>query len=61
MTLFSLSATLHALGSWDAFLRSVGAQALRGGLAKNIHEICRRPTRNAVMNTRFVEDPRGTQ
>ena len=25
----------HALGTCDAFLRSVGAQALRGGLAKN--------------------------
>ena len=26
---------IHALGTCDAFLRSVGAQALRGGLAKN--------------------------
>ena len=30
-----LSEIDHALGTCDAFLRSVGAQALRGGLAKN--------------------------
>ena len=29
---------VQALGTCDAFLRSVGAQALRGGLAKNENE-----------------------
>lgn len=32
---FPLPTASHALGPWDAFLRSVGAQSLRGGLAKN--------------------------
>ena len=29
----------HIVLSGDAFLRSIGAQALRGGLAKNYHKI----------------------
>ena len=35
MYISDYSPPFRALGACDAFLRSVGAQALRGGLAKN--------------------------
>ena len=65
MYISDYSPPFKALGACDAFLRSVGAQALRGGLAKNatigraiICHLGRSPQKNSqfLSGTRTMTD-----